>query len=195
MASADGWWKKPGARREGSSVNSFLLGLVLGVALVAGGLYVYMASGRAPVATNEAPLPLEAFLATTALHARLDRDAQQTPPFKVTPAVLLAGAHVYRRDCAMCHGLPNQPAPAAAKGMFPHPPQLLSPKEMVTDDLAGVTFWKAKNGIRLSGMPGFRDSLSDEQLWQVSLLLAHADQLPAEVHQALGGAPTSDESK
>lgn len=195
MASADGWWKRPGPRRESSSINGFLLGLVLGVALVAGGLYVYVASGRAPVATSEPPMPMERFLFSTALHAKLDRDAQQTPPFKVTPAVLLAGAHVYRRDCAMCHGLPNQPAPAAAKGMFPRPPQLLSAKEMVTDDLAGVTFWKAKNGIRLSGMPGFRDSLSDEQLWQVSLLLAHADKLPAEVRQALGGAPTSDESK
>ncbi len=95
----------------------------------------------------------------------------------------------------MCHGLPGQSAPAAAKGMSPRPPQLFVPAEMVTDDPAGVVFWKAKNGIRLSGMPGFHASLSDEQLWQVSLLLTHADKLPAEVHQGLGGGSAQDESK
>ncbi len=170
-------------------------GLVLGVGLVAVGFYAYLASGRAPVATSEPPMPLETFLGKTALHARLDRDAQQGPPFKPTPAALLAGARVYHRDCAMCHGLPGQPAPAAAKGMSPRPPQLFVRAEMVTDDHAGVVFWEAKNGIRLSGMPGFHDSLSDEQLWQVSLLLTHADKLPAEVHQALGGGSAQDESK
>jgi thiosulfate dehydrogenase len=35
------------------------------------------------------------------------------------------------------------------------------------------------NGIRLSGMPAYNGSLSDTQLWQVSLMLAKADKLPA----------------
>jgi hypothetical protein len=30
-------------------------------------------------------------------------------------------------------------------------------------------------------MPGFKESLSETQMWQVSALLAKADQLPAEV--------------
>jgi len=30
-------------------------------------------------------------------------------------------------------------------------------------------------------MPGFKDSLSESQMWQVSALLAKANQLPAEV--------------
>jgi thiosulfate dehydrogenase len=173
-------------------MKGFVVGVILSVAVLAGGLYAYMASGRAPVATSEPPLPMEEFLAKTALHARLDRDGHVQPPIKPSPAVLLAGARVYRQDCAACHGLPGEPVPTIAKGMFPKPPQLLARDEMVTDDAPGVIFWKAKNGIRLSGMPGFRNSLSDEQLWHVSLLLAHADKLPPEVHQALGGiAPPS----
>jgi mono/diheme cytochrome c family protein len=31
------------------------------------------------------------------------------------------------------------------------------------------------NGIRLTGMPSFKDTLSDTQIWQVALLLANAD--------------------
>jgi len=172
-------------------MKGFLGGVILSAVVVVGGLYAYMASGRAPVATSEPPLPMEEFLAKTVLHARLDRDAHVQPELKPTPAVLVAGAHIYRQDCAACHGLPGQPIPVIARGMFPKPPQLFAADEMVADDPPGVTFWKAKNGIRLSAMPGFHASLSDEQLWQVSLLLAHADKLPPEVHQALGGAASS----
>ena len=55
----------------------------------------------------------------------------------------------------------------------------------MTDDPVGETFWKVRNGIRLTGMPRFDDALSDNEMWQVSLLLFKADQLPAPVQQAL----------
>jgi len=66
------------------------------------------------------------------------------------------------------HGLRGRPETAISKGMFPHPPQLFQ-GHGVTDDAAGETYWKVANGIRLSGMPGFEKSLTDTQLWQVSL--------------------------
>jgi thiosulfate dehydrogenase len=110
-------------------------------------------------------------------------------PTQVDGAGFLSGPPLYRQDCAMCHGLLKQPAPVVAKGMFPSPPQLFQPDQMVTDDPAGETFWKAKNGIRLTGMPGFGASLSDEQMWQVSVLLANADKLPASVEQVLAAPP------
>jgi thiosulfate dehydrogenase len=55
----------------------------------------------------------------------------------------------------------------------------------VTDDPAGVTYWKVANGIRLTGMPGYSGSLSSDQMWQVSLLLANADKLPTNVLNTL----------
>lgn len=62
---------------------------------------------------------------------------------------------------------------------------LFKPDGMVTDDPADVTFWKAKAGIWLTGMPGFHASLTDQELWQVSPLLGGAVKLPALVEQAL----------
>jgi hypothetical protein len=64
-------------------------------------------------------------------------------------------------------------------------PQLLDKNEMVTDDPVGESFWKVKNGIRLLGMPSLKNSLSKTQIWQVSALLARADQLPPEVSAKL----------
>jgi len=59
----------------------------------------------------------------------------------------------------------------------------------VTDDPAWETYWKAKNGIRLTGMPGFQKSLNDTQLWQVSVLLANADKISPAVKAALAAPP------
>ena len=50
----------------------------------------------------------------------------------------------------------------------------------------GVTYWKLTHGIRLSGMPGFADTLSDTQRWQVTMLVAHADKISPTVQAAFG---------
>jgi len=90
----------------------------------------------------------------------------------------------------MCHGLPGQAAPAAAKGMFPPPPQLLQKDETVTDDPperpSGKQEWDSPHRDA-----SFGSSLSTQQIWQVSLLLANADKLPPSVQQALASPSTA----
>ena len=130
-------------------------------------------------------MPFERMIANAALHSAIGPGAKQPSPIPADAANLEAGAHVYHEQCAVCHGYWQQSPTAIAKGMFPAPPQLLPPKKGVTDDPVGETYWKAKNGIRLTGMPGFEDTLSDTQLWQVSQLLAHAHELPPPAQEAL----------
>ncbi|MBZ5520797.1 MAG: c-type cytochrome [Acidobacteriia bacterium] len=152
--------------------------------------YLYFRFGFAPVATSAPPMPFEKKVANMALHARMKAEAPQKSPFAPDEPALTAGAKVYVEHCAFCHGLPRQAdSPAAAKGMFPPPPQLFNKDEMVTDDPAGDTYWKVANGIRLTGMPGFSKSLSTTQMWQVSMLLAGADKLPEPTKAALVPAP------
>jgi mono/diheme cytochrome c family protein len=105
-------------------------------------------------------------------------------PIAADETSYLEGARIYRDNCAICHGLPGGTPPAIAKGLFPEAPALFKGKG-VTDDEPGETYWKVVNGIRLTGMPGFRQSLSERQAWEVTLMLAHADTLPASVHSAL----------
>ncbi|HUJ08982.1 MAG TPA: cytochrome c [Verrucomicrobiae bacterium] len=168
--------------------HRFLLGLIVGIILavlvMVGGTYAYFAGGHAPVATDSKPMPFEKWLARTALHARMEKEIPTTVPIEATEPNLRAGAELYVEHCAVCHGLPEKSKTAIAAGMFPRPPQLFHGKG-VTDDPPGETYWKVANGIRLSGMPGFRSTLKDDQLWQVSLLLAKADQLPKSVESVL----------
>jgi mono/diheme cytochrome c family protein len=170
-------------------MKTLLLGLVLGIVLVFVGAYLYFSQGMAPVATSAPPMPFEERMASMALHARIAKEAPSGVPVPADEANLTAGAQVYREQCAVCHGLAARAETATAKGMFPKPPQFFQ-GHGVTDDPVGETFWKAKNGIRLTGMPGYGSSLSEQQLWQVSLLLAHADKLPASVQTALSAAPS-----
>jgi thiosulfate dehydrogenase len=164
--------------------KGFLIGFVLGLIVVPLFASLYLSLGYAPVATAASPIPFEAYLAKKALDARISREAPQNDPGQPTEATFLAGAKFYREDCAVCHGLPDQPQTEIAKGMFPKPPQLFKGKG-VTDDPAGETFWKVKNGIRLTGMPSFGGSKTDEQIWQISELLAKADKLPESVQREL----------
>lgn len=165
-------------------VKAFIFGIIVALIGVAAGVYFYFSTGSAPVATAAQALPFEKVLAKKALHARVDKEMPKTVPIAADDAAYAAGAQIYRDNCAVCHGLPNQPQTAIAKGEYPAPPQLFEGKG-VTDDPAGETYWKAANGIRLTGMPGFDKSLSTTQLWQVALLLANADKLPASVQQTL----------
>ncbi len=142
--------------------------------LVPAGAYLYFASGSTPVATTDPMMPMETTLARKALSARIDKEMPKKVPIAADEAAFMAGAEVYRSDCAVCHGFPGMAQGSIAKGMFPEPPHLFRGKG-VSDDEPGETYWKVANGIRLTGMPGFKSSLTETQMWQVSLLLANAD--------------------
>jgi len=165
-------------------VRTFVLGLIFGALLVAFGLYYYFVSGRAPAAVADEPLPFEKTLAHGALNARIEREMPKTAPIAAEEATYLAGAHIYVDHCEICHGLPGMEQSAIARGMFPKPPHLFRGKG-VTDDPAGETYWKVRNGIRLTGMPSFQHDLNDTEMWQVSLLLANADKISDAVKHEL----------
>ena len=165
-------------------MKTFIVGLVLGVIAVPVCLYLYFITGSAPVATSAPAMPFEKALAHGALNARIAKEMPKSIPITADEPNFLAGAEVYRENCAVCHGLPGGTPTAIARGMYPKPPKLVEGTG-VTDDEPGETYWKVANGIRLTGMPGFSDSLSQTQMWQVSLLLAHADKIPESVKTAL----------
>jgi mono/diheme cytochrome c family protein len=166
----------------------FIVGLIVGVVIVPLAGFAYLSWGGMPVAVFDKDLPFEKMLAHKALDARINKDAPKTAPIEANESNFAAGAEIYKQHCAVCHSLEEGGPSAIAIGEYPKPPKLLQGKG-VTDDEPGETYWKVANGIRLTGMPGFKQSLSDTQMWQVSLLLAQADKIPASVKQALMPLP------
>ena len=161
-----------------------LLGLLLGLFVLPLFGWLYFWLGMAPVATASSPMPFEKSLAHMTLNARIRKEALKNSPLQASNDNYQAGARIYRANCAVCHGLPGQAESAISKGMYPKPPQLFK-GHGVTDDPASETYWKVVNGIRLTGMPGYLSSLSETEMWQVSMLLADADKVPLEARQTL----------
>jgi hypothetical protein len=172
-------------------ILKFFLGFVFAFVVLFAGVFLYFKFGNPPVATADKPFPFEAQIVKVPLHARIAREMQQ-PPFGISEDVYETGAMAYKLRCASCHGVPGQEV-AFAKGMYPHPPQLWHRHGHgnvvgVSDDPPGATFWVVKNGIRLTGMPSFKGVLTDDQIWDIALLLKHAnEQLPDPVVGMLKG--------
>jgi thiosulfate dehydrogenase len=164
--------------------RALMLGILLGILLVAAGVYFYFSTGHAPVATTDPPMPFERKMAGIGLHAYLDKLPHPAPQVPADETNFLAGAQVYKHTCAVCHGLPDQPKTNIAEGMAPSPPQLFHGTG-VTDDEPWETYWVVEGGIRMTGMPGFKGRLSETQIWQVTVLLKNADKISPAVKAAL----------
>jgi thiosulfate dehydrogenase len=171
--------------------KGLILGIIVGFLLVGAGIHLYFASGQAPVAVTASPMPFERKYAHIGLDAYLNKLPHPEPQTPADEQNYLAGAEIYKQNCAVCHGLPGAEKTAIAAGMFPKPPQLWHGTG-VTDDEAWETYWKVENGIRMTGMPGFKGQLNETQVWQVSVLVKNADKVPASVKTALtsGSATT-----
>ncbi len=182
-----------------TEMGRILLGILLGVVLVPLVVLGWFKFGKVPVAVADAPLPQERLITSVPLNARIDREEIKTPPLQPDEANLVAGAQVYRDQCVACHGLRGKPSQFGAH-MFPEAPPLWETHHHgtetivgVSDDPPGETYWKVANGIRLTGMPSFKDLLTQDQMWQVSLLLANADKpLPPAALDNLKGVPPAE---
>src|SRR5512135_3129229 len=166
-----------------------LKGVVSGVALTLAvaltGAYSLLRSGLIPANADAIPGRLETWMASTSLDATLRRVAPKSQnPVALTEQNLLNGVRLFAQNCAVCHGSAKGAASASpiAKGLYQKPPQLAT--DGVEDDPEGVSFWKIKHGIRLTGMPSFGHSLSDQQIWTLALFLKHMDKLPPAVQQS-----------
>lgn len=173
----------------------FLFGLILGVVLLPLAVLAWFAYGKVPVAVTDPAFPYEKAITSIPLNSRIHAEMLGTH-LQADEHTLVAGARVYTEQCAVCHGIHGKPS-AIGANMFPDAPQLMEKHHRgdvvgVSDDPVGETYWKVANGIRLTGMPSFRTALSDDEMWQVSILLASANKpMPPAALDILRRAPAA----
>lgn len=171
----------------------FLKGLAVGAgAAVLSGLmiaYLFVELGLIPANADAKPPALETWAARESLRAAISREAPRTPnPVAPSNENLVAGVTLYAANCAMCHGAADGAASNVAKGLYQRAPQLA--KHGVTDDEEGETYWKIDHGIRMTGMPSYRATLSATQRWQLTLFLKHMDGLTPAALKAWKAVPS-----
>jgi mono/diheme cytochrome c family protein len=180
-------------------MGRILLGLILGIVLVpvVGMLWLFH-FGHPPVAVADPPFPYERNITHVPLNARIHAEMVSAAPLQADENNLVAGAQIYRDQCAACHGFHGKPS-TFGDHMYPKEPQLwvkhrTSSVVGVSDDAPCENYWKVSNGIRLTGMPSYSKILSENEMWQVTLLLANADKPlpPAALDMVSGKAAASD---
>jgi thiosulfate dehydrogenase len=165
-------------------MRRLLMGIALTLAMELIVAFFVVRSGQIPANADSPPGKLEIWMATTSLDATLSTQAPTTAnPVALNDENLREGVRLYAENCAVCHGSAkgDDAASPIAKGLYLKPPQFGT--EGVEDDAEGLSFWKIKHGIRLTAMPSFAATLSDQQIWTIALFLKHMDKLPPSAQQ------------
>ena len=76
----------------------------------------------------------------------------------------LAGAEVFKTNCATCHGDTGHGDGAAGVGLDPAPKNLAELQSQVGDD---YLFWRISTGKDGTSMVSWKGALTEEQIWQV----------------------------
>jgi predicted CXXCH cytochrome family protein len=159
----------------------FVLG---GLAIVAVGAYG-LRTIWGGFGTASDPSYLERVAARTARNFSIPRGARlETNPFQPTPDNLKEGRQSFIARCAVCHGPDGTGKTEVGRNLYPKVPDLqLSETQKLSD---GEIRYIIRNGVRLTGMPGWarpHDEQSDDS-WKLVLFIRSLRELtPNELKQ------------
>jgi mono/diheme cytochrome c family protein len=160
--------------------------LLLGLALAA-----FVWSGLYDVAANRPDDWLDRVAETVADRSVERRAEDIRPPDLSDPALVRTGMVHYQEMCVTCHGAPGVKASEIGIGLAPSPPDLA---EEGGEESAGELFWIVRNGIRMTGMPAFGVSHTDQQIWAIVALVKRLPKMSPAEYQALAREVEAAES-
>jgi len=150
------------------------IGLLLAVA--AAGLIAFVYSGVYDVGATNPHLEITNRLIRTAVEQSVKRRARDVQvPELDDPEKVHNGFRNFQEMCVVCHGAPGAWASEISKGLYPEAPDLaVAAKAWTPAELYVI----AKRGIRMSGMPAWGPTHSDEELWAIVAFLQVLPTMP-----------------
>ena len=132
---------------------------------------VFFLGGYYNVAASQEDPGVVHWALTQARTASIARHAQDEAPTNINdPDTVKAGARAFSTlGCVNCHGAPGVKWAKFSEGLHPDPPDL---KDVVGELTPSQLFWVIKNGINMTGMPGFAAAdAKDDEIWAVVAFL------------------------
>jgi len=140
-------------------------------------------------ATNPHSALVEWVLSTTSDNAIHYHARGIKAPSVDGPKMILAGFRHYREMCMGCHLAPGIKSSEMRKGLMPQPPKL---QEAAEEWTPSELFWVIKNGIKMTGMPAWGPTHSDEKLWQIVAFVKKLPKMTPEQYKAMDVAAGPD---
>jgi mono/diheme cytochrome c family protein len=97
-------------------------------------------------------------------------------------ASVVEGASHFAQMCVLCHGGPGVERSEIGQGLNPLAPDL---SEEGAEWSLEEVYWVVKHGIKMTGMPAFVATHSEEQLWAMAYFVKQLPQLAPEQYQEL----------
>lgn len=157
---------------------------------IAGGIAT-MYSGIIDVAATNPHSALTEWVLSTTMDNSVRHHAREikAPPLD-HPAMVMDGFRHYREMCVSCHLAPGMTESELREGLTPEPPRL---QEAVEEWTPAELFWVIKNGIKMSGMPAWAPSHTDEQIWAIVAFLEKLPRMTAAQYAEMDKAAGPDE--
>jgi len=99
--------------------------------------------------------------------------------------MVLKGFRHYREMCVACHLAPGIKSSEISKGLMPLPPKL---QEAAEEWTPAELFWVIKNGIKMTGMPAWGPTHSDEKLWEIVAFVKQLPKMTPDQYKAMEAA-------
>ena len=142
-----------------------------------------LAMGVINMGADVKPGLIEKTLAPWAVDRSVGKRApKEKNPYAGDPAAIATGLDHYRENCVICHGAPDVAGAELSKGINP-PAPLLGKEGDDTPD--GELFWVIKHGIRMTAMPAFGPTHTDEEIWKIVAFIHHLPDLTAPERDSL----------
>ena len=159
--------------------------LLLLPALAALGAGIVVTAGMPDFSASKPPGRLEQRVATFALNRSIKRHAPKVAnPLGRSPEAVAAGLALFKTHCVACHGAPGADPTDGGASLNPPAPGLTLARVQARSD--GELQWIVSNGIRMTGMPAFGASRSEEEVWQLVAVLRRLPRLSPEERRLLG---------
>ena len=153
-----------------------------GFLAVAGVLYISVAG---PFSTRIPPTAMEHVVARKMRSMAIPAGAKSAKnPVAPSDEVLSEARAHWADHCAGCHANNGSGEIDMAKNMYPPPPDMrLAATQTLSD---GELFYLIKNGVRLTGMPGWgKTDTEDQDSWKLVHFIRHLPKLTFEEEQQM----------
>jgi len=163
-------------------LRSFLFGAFTLVVVIAAVIGCIVATGAYDVAADAPQSATVADFITTVRERSIDVRASAVEVLPLNrPEMITDGASDYDEMCTGCHLAPGMEENEMRPGLDPKPPLLADgalgdPKEQ---------FWIIKHGIRMTAMPAWGKTHSDEEIWNIVAFLQRLPGRSPQTYHAL----------
>ncbi len=137
---------------------------------------------------DKQPSQLETVLANMAKDVVIPLQAQALEnPVPASEQVIRQGQQIFGQACSICHGADGHARTGLGRAMYPPAMDLTSPhvKSWTDSELFGII----QNGIRLTGMPAWKSTISEMNTWKLVRFIRELPRMDAaKVKQAASEA-------